>query len=114
MAPLGWRQGCEYVEMEITDGTTHVGEPANRCCDAHLAPHVSLLGRRPTDRPRPFREPFFRVDHAVQGETGRIAGGRRLRSVHHQVYATGRVGGPPPPRDALAGEDGSPGKGLVL
>src|SRR5580704_15420980 len=107
------RLGCEYVEMEITDGTTNVGEPADRCGDAHLA-SISRRTRRPTDQLGPFREPFLRVDLAVRGETGRIGGGRRLRPVHHRVSATGRVGGPPPPRDALAGEDGRPGKGLVL
>jgi hypothetical protein len=32
-------------------GTTDVGEPANRCCPAHLAPHVSPRGRRPAVPP---------------------------------------------------------------
>src|SRR6266436_7870679 len=98
--------------MEINDGTTNVGEPADRCCDGHLASNVAS-NRRPANTDiAPSREPFLRVDHAVRGETGRIAGGRRLHPVHHQVYTSGRVGDPPP-RDALAGEDGSPGKGLV-
>src|SRR5215510_7130848 len=85
--------------MEINDGIPNVGEPANRCCDGHLPSNVA-----------PFREPFFRVDQAVRRATGRLGGGRRLRPVDYQVYTTGD----PLSRDALAGEDDSPGKGLVL
>ena len=95
----------------MTEPLTWVSPPIGGG-DAHLAP-ISQGARRPTDQPRPFREPFLRVDLAVRGGAGRIARGRRLRPVHHQVYTTERVGDPPP-RDAFACEDGRPGKGLVL
>jgi hypothetical protein len=49
--------------------------PGLRSCDAHLAPTVWLRARRPTTRwPHRFREPVSRVDLAVRGRTGRIAG----------------------------------------
>ena len=85
--------------MEINDGTPNVGEPANRCCDGHLSSNLT-----------PFREPLSRVDQAVRRAMGRLGGGRRLRPVDYQVYTTGD----PLPLEALAGEDDSPGKGLVL
>ena len=49
---------CEYVEMEINDGTTNVGEPTNRCCDAHLAP-ISPRVRRPGSASPLSRTDFY-------------------------------------------------------